>query len=381
MKINDVTAKIGEQSILQTSFHQLLIQQKLLVLRFSAVTAKDDDRLHLRLDQLDAIYVTKEPLTVLLPSNAIIQLLNNFSDWFQDDIGTADLSDILTKHKLIWKFGSYNLDLTNHGLIYAIMNNTPDSFYDGGQYTTIDVILKHVEDMLVAGADVIEVNGQSTRPGYKEETAEVEIKRTIPYIKAIKHHFGEVIVAIDTYKPIVMDAALDAGVDIINDINGFVNDPTKLTMMRQSSVGLLSMLNMRKHYFSRLTNDMRKFFVDNLKKLKDAGVNEQRIALDSGIGFSNVTNSQLDYPMMRNMSWFNDLNRPLVIAVSNKSYLGNLLNLKNNERIPMTLVNEALMLKQGGRIIRVHNVLETKQLVTLFDQIQSGYWTPNPNEN
>lgn len=379
MQITDVTTTIGEQSGLQSAFRQLMSQQQLLALCFLDVSTTEADRLHLRLAQLDAIFVTQTPLTVLLPSPAISQLRDHFSDWFQDADGATDLAAILARHQLIWQVGSRRLDLTNHGLIYAIMNITPDSFYDGGRYTTEDAVLSHVDAMLAAGADVIEVNGQSTRPGYEEVSPEVEIQRTIPYIKAIKQRFGDVLVAIDTYKPAVMAAALDADVDIMNDINSFDDDPIKLTMMGQSTVGVLTMLNMRQHNFSRLTAEMRQFFKDNLQKLKAAGVDERRIALDPGIGFSNVADSQLDYPMMRNMAWFNDFNRPLMIAISNKGYLAKLLDLKKTERLPMTLVNEALMMKQGGRILRVHDVLETKQLVTLFDRIQAGYRTPEEN--
>lgn len=165
-------------------------------------------------------------------------------------------------------------------MIYGIMNITPDSFFDGGQYKTKDDVLNHVDAMLQAGADVIEVNGQTTRPGFTEVTPQVELDRTLPYIRAIKARFPEAVLAVDTYKYDVMQAVLEEGVSIINDVNAFTDDPRKLKLMADSRVGLLTMHSSRDQEYTDLTSSMRRFFEQNLAALTSHGIDIERIALD-----------------------------------------------------------------------------------------------------
>jgi len=288
------------------------------------------------------------------------------------------LTQIMKQYEVYWQAGIHRFNLTKRPMIYGIMNITPDSFYDGGRYETMDDVLNHVDDMLQAGADVIEVNGQTTRPGFKEVTPEVELDRTLPYIRAIKQRFPEAVLAIDTYKYPVMKAVVTEGVSIINDVNAFTDDPRKLALMADSRVGLLTMHSSRDQEYADLTSSMRHFFEHNLAELTSAGIDLERIALDQGIGYSKVAHGEQDYVMMRNIDEFNYLQRPMMVAISRKGYLGLLLGLKKEDRLPMTLVTEAAMMLKGGRIIRVHDVAETKQLITLLDRIENGYWLAAP---
>ncbi len=159
-------------------------------------------------------------------------------------------------------------------------------------------------------------------------------------------------------------------------MNSFADDPAKLTLMAQSNVGLLTMLNGRQFDFGVMTAESHSFFEQNIQMLVDAGIDFERIAIDQGLGYadSKVNNDDQDYVIMNNVDQFNDLNRPMMVAVSRKGYMGTLLGLKKDERLPMTLVSEVAMIQKGGKIIRVHDVEETRQMVTLLDRINNGYW-------
>ena len=150
------------------------------------------------------------------------------------------------------------------------------------------------------------------------------------------------------------DVRFDAGVAIINDINSFTDDPAKVKLMAQSDVGLLTMLNGRDFDFKVMTDEAHQFFEDNLNALTAAGIDRDRIAIDQGLGYANaqVQDDDQDYVIMNNTDQFNDLNRPMMVAVSRKGYMHNLLGLKKDDRLPMTLVSEVAMMQKGGKIIR-----------------------------
>ncbi len=379
MQIRELTDQFQEATDFQSqALFQLAQQQRLIALFFTSLAVSEQTELQKRLRQLDAVMVVSDgDIFGLLKLPALRLLTQHWPTWFSDDhTGEQTLKRILTKHDLDWQVAGKRFKLRDTSMIYGIMNITPDSFYDGGRYTTMDTVLAHVSEMLEAGADVIEVNGQTTRPGYTEVTPEVEMERTIPYIKAIASHFPEAVLAIDTYKVPVMAAAIDAGVAIINDVNSFTDDPAKLKLMAQSNVGLLTMLNGRNFDFKIMTDEAHQFFEDNLNTLTAAGIDRDRIAIDQGLGYANaqVKNDDQDYVIMNNTDQFNDLERPMMVAVSRKGYMAKLLGLKKDERLPMTLVSEVAMIQKGGKIIRVHDVKETRQMVTLLDRINQGYW-------
>ncbi|GAX04603.1 dihydropteroate synthase [Secundilactobacillus pentosiphilus] len=379
MQIQEITDQLQATTDFQSqALYQLTQQQRLVALQFESVSVAEQSKLQQRLRQLDAIISQNDAgYNGLLTIPALRLLAQHWSSWFPaQKAGEQALKQILAAHDLDWQVAGKRFKLRDTSIIYGIMNITPDSFYDGGRYTTMDAILAHVSEMLEAGADVIEVNGQTTRPGYTEVTPDVEMERTIPYVKAIASHFPEAVLAIDTYKVPVMAAAIDAGVAIINDVDGFTDEPAKLKLMAQSDVGLLTMLNGRHFDFKMMTEEEHQFFEDNLAALTSAGIARDRIAIDQGLGYANdqVSNDDQDYVIMNNIDRFNDLNRPMMVAVSRKGYLANLLGLKKDERLPMTLVSEVAMIQKGGKIIRVHDVKETRQMVTLLDRISQGYW-------
>lgn len=380
MLVQDITSSLAQATDFASQALNAQVQrQQQLVLRFSDYNREQQLRLTQLCQQLDGVVLASpEQLTVLLNQTAGRQLTHQWSRVFTDQATTQiQLTQIMKQYDVFWQTGEHRFNLTKKPMIYGIMNITPDSFFDGGQYKTKDDVLNHVDAMLQAGADVIEVNGQTTRPGFTEVTPQVELDRTLPYIRAIKARFPEAVLAVDTYKYDVMQAVLEEGVSIINDVNAFTDDPRKFKLMADSRVGLLTMHSSRDQEYTDLTSSMRGFFEQNLAALTSHGIDIERIALDQGIGYSQVAHGEQDYVMMRNIDEFNYLRRPMMVAISRKGYLGLLLGLKKEDRLPMTLVTEAAMMLKGGRIIRVHDVAETKQLITLLGRIENGYWLSN----
>lgn len=374
MKIKETTASLETATDVQSqALFSLAKKQQLVLIQFSELTSEEASKITDLIDQLDSyVQNATSQVTAMLNLSALHQLSSIWVKFFST--GAEQLDEILENHRLLWRTGSFDYDLTNSAMIYAIMNNTPDSFYDGGYYQGETALLQHVEQMLEAGADVIEVNGQTTRPGFTEVDPQTEIERTIPLIKQIEQHFPGTNIAIDTYKVPVMEAALEAGVSIINDVNAFTDDPEKLALMAKSDVGLLTMRSSRGHEYHNLTQGMHEFFEQNIHDLTAAGIDFDRIAIDQGVGYSKVVHGTQDYSMIRNVAEFNDLRRPMMVAISRKGFLADLLGLAKDDRLPMTLVTEAAMYLDGGRILRVHDVKETKQLVTLLDQVKNSFW-------
>lgn len=377
MRVQDITSSLSQA----TDFASLALnaqvqREQQLVLRFSDYNREQQVQLTQLCQQLDGVVqASPDRLTVLLNQAAGRILAKRWADFFSDQATVQiQLVQIMKQYDIFWQVGEHRFNLTKRPMIYGIMNITPDSFFDGGQYKTMADVLNHVELMLQGGADVIEVNGQTTRPGFKEVTPEVELERTLPYVRAIKQRFPDAVLAVDTYKYPVMQALLKEGVSIINDVNAFTDDPRKLRLLADSRAGLLTMHSSRDQEYTDLTAGMRQFFERNLAALTGAGIDLERIALDQGIGYSQVAHGEQDYVMMRNIDEFNYLRRPMMVAISRKGYLGLLLGLKKEDRLPMTLVTEAAMMLRGGRIIRVHDVAETQQMVTLLDRIENGYW-------
>ncbi|WP_338210596.1 dihydropteroate synthase [Lactiplantibacillus paraxiangfangensis] len=377
MQVQDITSSLAQaKDFTNVALNAQVQRQQKVILRFSDYNREQQMRLVQLCHQLDGtVQASPEQLTVLLDQAAGRLLAKRWADFFDDQPTVQiQLTQIMKQYDIFWQAGEHRFNLTKRPMIYGIMNITPDSFYDGGQYKTMDDVLNHVGDMLQAGADVIEVNGQTTRPGFKEVTPEVELERTLPYVQAIKQRFPDAVLAVDTYKYPVMEKLMAAGVSIINDVNAFTDDPRKLSLMADSHVGLLTMHSSRDREYPDLTSGMRAFFEHNLATLTAAGIDIERIALDQGIGYSQVAHGTQDYVMMRNIDEFNYLRRPMMVAISRKGYLGLLLGLKKEDRLPMTLVTETAMMLKGGRIIRVHDIAETKQMVTLLDRIENGYW-------
>lgn len=328
--------------------------------------------------RLDAPFEKQVGGVALMINQSTLPVLTNWvkKRWPDDEELKQSLEEIGKQEAIRWRAGRFTFNVTAHPLVYGILNVTPDSFYDGGRYQETSVVQAHIDQMVQDGADIVEVGGQTTKPGgFVEVTPAEEIARITPAIEYLKKNHPGIAIAVDTYKYPVMKAAVEMGVDIINDVNAFADDQKKLFLMKESSVGLVTMHSSREHEYENLTVAMKKFFEDNLVMLETAGIDRERILLDQGIGYSKVADGEQDYAMMRNINQFNYLKRPMIIAISRKGFGKQLFNLAKDERLDVTLIAETYMYLHGGRVLRVHDVKATRQLVKMVDTITNGYWS------
>ncbi|KRL57455.1 dihydropteroate synthase [Furfurilactobacillus rossiae] len=383
MKVTEINANDLSQTngLAEAALLDAIKHQRQLALMFEFDNADNRTRLVNLMGNLDAVVtVAGNNVQTLISEAALPVLEQQLSRQFDNNVLAKGVGTIRQQHEIHWQAGRFDFNVTAKPLIYGILNVSPDSFYDGGRYHDMDSVLKRAGEFAQAGVPVVEIGGQTTRPHFTEITPETEIQRVMPYIKAIKAQYPDLGIAVDTYKLPVMKAVLDEGVDIINDVNAFTDNSDKLPLLASSNVGLLTMHESRAREYDNLTTAMTDFFKTNLDALKHAGINEQRIALDEGIGYAKVADGYQDFTMMRNINQFLPFERPIMIAISRKGFGHKLFGLAKEDRLSVTLIAEAYMYLHGGRILRVHDIEETKQLVTLLDTIEGSYWFPDRTE-
>lgn len=265
--------------------------------------------------------------------------------------------------------GSYTLPLGERTLIMGILNITPDSFSDGGRYNQIDRAVAHAHEMLEAGADIIDIGGESTRPGSTAVDVEEELQRVLPVVEALAAQINAPI-SVDTYKAEVADQAIRAGAHIINDIWGAKRDREMARVAATHDVPIILMHNRENmdytHFFQDVVNDLQ----ESVDIVKRAGVRDERIILDPGIGFAKTVDHNLE--MMRRLDELVDLGYPVLLGTSRKSMIGHVLNLPVTERLEGSLATVCLGVAKGVHIVRVHDVKETKRAVQMMDAMLKG---------
>lgn len=270
-------------------------------------------------------------------------------------------------------FPRTHLDLTKKVAVMGILNLTPDSFYDGGRYRTEKEVLKRVEQMIEEGADIIDVGGESTRPGAKRISAEEEIKRVIPYIQKITNLF-DIPLSIDTYKAEVARKAIEAGAQMVNDISGLRFDPEMAGVVSLYKVPLVIMhikgtpRDMQDHpHYDSLMDEIISYLREGLKIATVAGINREKIIVDPGIGFGKTVEHNLF--ILKKLSQLKVLGSPILIGVSRKSFIGKVLNLPPEERLAGSLAATCVAVLEGAKIVRTHDVKETREAVDLAEAI------------
>ncbi|MGN1188070.1 MAG: dihydropteroate synthase [Lachnospiraceae bacterium] len=253
--------------------------------------------------------------------------------------------------------GRKNLDLKNSAYICGILNVTPDSFSDGGKYNNLDAALYHAEEMIKDGAAMIDVGGESTRPGYTMISDEEEISRVAPVIHALKERF-DVPVSLDTYKSGVAKAGIEAGADLINDIWGLMynNSPDMGAIIAKSGIPCCLMHNRTEADYKDFLTD---YLEDNkaiIRKAKQAGISDDKIILDPGVGFGKTYEHNL--MSINTLEQLCALGYPVLLGTSRKSVVGLTLDLPKNERVEGTIATNVIGLMKGASIFRVHDVKE-----------------------
>ncbi|WP_296561566.1 dihydropteroate synthase [uncultured Acetobacterium sp.] len=269
--------------------------------------------------------------------------------------------------------GNKNFDLNKQILIMGILNVTPDSFSDGGQFNNRDASLKQVEKMIADGADLIDLGGESTRPGHTQISDAEEIDRVVPMIEAIHQRF-DIAISIDTYKGLVGEAALKAGANLVNDIWGFKYDPTLAEITAKYQVPCILMHNRHNQNYQHLITDIKSDLQDSIDIALKAGISRDAIILDPGIGFAKDYAQNME--TIYHLEALQTLGYPLLLGTSRKGFIGLTLDLPVTERIEGTVATTVIGIMKGASIIRVHDVLENKRAAQMTLGILKGApWT------
>lgn len=261
-----------------------------------------------------------------------------------------------------------------HTYVMGILNVTPDSFSDGGSYPELSDALHRVEQMIEEGAELIDVGGESTRPGYTKITDEEEIARTCPVIEAIRKNF-DVPVSLDTYKSKVARAGVQAGMDLFNDIWGLQYDEEMAQVIAQSGLPCVLMHNRKEKMGDEIkaTPELETMFREDFERIltiaEDAGIDREKIILDPGVGFAKSYEQNLW--VIHHLPFFQELGYPVLLGTSRKSVVGLTLDLPVNERVEGTLATTAFAVSAGCCMVRVHDVKENVRFIRMMEAIQN----------
>jgi dihydropteroate synthase len=251
-------------------------------------------------------------------------------------------------------------------LIMGILNITPDSFSDGGQYIQLEDAVSRARQMVAEGADILDIGGESTRPGHEPVSKEEELRRVIPVIEAISREV-DIPISIDTYKAEVADQALKAGAQIINDVWGFKEDPEMAEVAARHGCPVILMHNRKSESYGDFLADVNMDLQESIHIAKRAGVEDSQIILDPGIGFAKSHNQNLY--LMNHLSSIATLGYPILLGTSRKRVIRNTLDLPADDVVEGTAATVALGIAQGVSIIRVHDVKPMKRIAVMSDAI------------
>ena len=265
------------------------------------------------------------------------------------------------------KIGNRVFDLQNHTYIMGILNITPDSFSDGGSYKTLDDALYRVEQMMAEGADIIDVGGESTRPGHTVIGDEEEIQRVVPVIEAITKRF-DVPVSIDSYKVPVVQAALQSGAHLVNDIWGLQHDAAMANVIAEAGAACCLMHNKHHTNYDNLLVECLESLRKSAEMAVNAGVPREHIMLDPGIGFGKTYQQNLE--LMGQLEQFNLLGYPMLLGTSRKSMIGLTLDLPVDQRLEGTLVTTVMAVLAGWNFVRVHDIKENARAIKMAEAIR-----------
>lgn len=269
--------------------------------------------------------------------------------------------------------GRFELNL-ERPLLMGIVNVTPDSFSDGNAHADPDAALRHARDLLAQGADILDIGGESTRPGADPVSAAAELARILPVIEALRDCGAPL--SVDTFKPEVMRAALDAGADMINDVYGF-RRPGAIQAVAASRCGLCVMhmqgepkTMQQAPQYGDIVADVRGFLLERTRALQAAGVARERIVLDPGFGFGKT--AEQNYLLLRRLGELTTGDFPWLIGLSRKSMIGHVVGREPSERVAGSIAAALAGLMRGAHILRVHDVAATLDAVKVWRNIEFG---------
>lgn len=260
--------------------------------------------------------------------------------------------------------GPYRLDFSRKTYVMGILNVTPDSFSDGGKYNTVAKAVDHAARMVAEGADIIDIGGESTRPGHTPVPEEEEMERVLPVVEAVAARF-EVPLSIDTYKARVAREAIRRGAHIINDVWGAKADPKMAAVAAEAEAPIILMHNREEAVYRHVVREMVADLHESIRLARQAGVKEEKIILDPGIGFGKTYEHNL--AIMRHLDTLVALGYPVLLGTSRKRMIGHALGLEVDQRLEGTLATVCYGIMKGCAIVRVHDVQEHVRACRMMD--------------
>ena len=277
---------------------------------------------------------------------------------------------------MIESFQDWCLNPKRETLVMGIVNVTPDSFSDGGKFFSPEVAISHASKLISQGADIIDIGGESTRPGAEQVSESEELKRVIPVIEKIRTDNPTILISIDTTKSSVAKHAVEAGADIINDVSGlsFDNNMTGIVKSLDVPVVIMHMKgnpqNMQLNpKYKDIVNEILDFFKMKIKIAIQSGINRSMIILDPGIGFGKTV--EHNFELLSRLNEFNVLELPIMIGPSRKSFIGITLDLPPEDRVEGTAAAVSAGVMNGANIVRVHDVKSMKRVVRIIEKIRN----------
>ncbi|GAC42484.1 dihydropteroate synthase [Paenibacillus popilliae ATCC 14706] len=249
----------------------------------------------------------------------------------------------------------------------GILNVTPDSFSDGGRYNRVGAALRHAEEMLEAGADIIDIGGESTRPGHQPVGQEEELERVMPIIEALRWELPQTPISVDTYKAEVARQALKAGAHIINDIWGCRKEPEMAHVAARYGCPLILMHNRLERRYDRFVDEVKADLLESVVLAKATGVKDDQIWLDPGIGFAKTREDNL--VLMSHLDELCALGYPVLLGTSRKKFIRDTLQLPVDDVVEGTAATVALGIAQGCQIVRVHDVVSIARTARMCDAV------------
>ncbi|MDQ8737500.1 dihydropteroate synthase [Paenibacillus sp. LHD-38] len=263
--------------------------------------------------------------------------------------------------------GGTKLVLGDRTLIMGILNATPDSFSDGGRYTNVEAAVAHAEAMVEDGADILDIGGESTRPGFEPVGLEEELQRILPVVRAVRQALPHIPLSIDTYKAETARQALEAGAHIINDIWGLKGDPNMAAVVAEYRCPVIINHNRHARDYNDLVPDVLSDLQGSVSLAHAAGIEEDQIWLDPGIGFAKTHEENLE--MLGRLSELAALGYPVLLGTSRKRFIKQTLNLPVDELVEGTAATVVLGIAHGCQVMRVHDVRAIKRAALMTDAI------------
>lgn len=264
------------------------------------------------------------------------------------------------------KIGNHTFDIDNECYVMGILNVTPDSFSDGGKWNDTEKAVRHAGEMIEEGAAIIDIGGESTRPGHIQITTQEEIDRVVPIIELVKKNY-DIPISIDSYKSEVVEAALRAGADLVNDIWGFKYDKKVAELTAKYNVPCCLMHNRDNKDYSNFLEDMCQDLHECVEIGKAAGVPDHNIILDPGVGFAKTYEQNLI--AINHMEKLHELGYPVLLGTSRKSCIGLALDLPADQRVEGTIATTVMGVQKGAAFIRVHDVKENLRAIRMTQAI------------